>query len=103
VGNYGEAGAIEILGPAYHLPPPISLTNSAWLQGYPEPAPTALIVVGWSRLQVDWAFTACRLAGHNGNHYGVENEESRDHADIFVCGSPRLPWPEFWRENQRFG
>ena len=24
VRNYGEQGAIEILGPAYHLPPPIS-------------------------------------------------------------------------------
>ena len=35
VGNYGEQGAIEILGPAYHLPPPISGTNSAWLRGYP--------------------------------------------------------------------
>src|ERR1039458_4399324 len=26
-GNYGEQGAIEILGPAYHLPAPISMTN----------------------------------------------------------------------------
>jgi hypothetical protein len=29
VGNYGEESAIEILGPAYRLPSPISLTNSA--------------------------------------------------------------------------
>ena len=35
VGNYGEQGAIEMFGPAYHLPPPISMTNSAWLRGYP--------------------------------------------------------------------
>jgi len=103
VGNYGEAGAIEILGPAYQLPPPVSLTNSAWLRGYPTQAPSALIVVGWSRRQVDEAFTACRLAGHNGNPYGVENEESRDHPDIFVCGGPRQPWPEFWKDHQRFG
>ena len=33
-GNYGEQGAIEILGQAYHLPAPISMTNSAWLRGY---------------------------------------------------------------------
>jgi 4-amino-4-deoxy-L-arabinose transferase-like glycosyltransferase len=103
VGNYGEAGAIEILGPAYHLPPPISLTNSAWLRGYPTPPPSTLIVVGWSREQVDEAFTACRLAGHNSNPEGVKNEESEDHRDIFVCGSPRSPWSEFWKENQRFG
>lgn len=103
VGNYGEAGAIEILGPAYHLPPPISLTNSAWLRGYPTPPPTTLIVVGWSQSQVDEAFTACRVAGHNGNSSGVKNEESEDHPDIFVCGGPRQPWPELWKEQQRFG
>jgi hypothetical protein len=103
VGNYGEAGAVEMLGPAYHLPPPITLTNSGWLRGYPTSQPSTLIVVGWSREQVDEAFTSCRLAGHNGNSEGVKNEESKDHPDIFVCGPPRLPWPEFWKENQRFG
>jgi hypothetical protein len=103
VGNYGEGGAIEILGPAYQLPPPVSLTNSALLRGYPTPPPSTLIVVGWSQRQVDEAFTACRLAGHNGNPYGVENEESKDHPDIFVCGGPRQPRPEFWEEHQRFG
>ena len=103
VGNYGEMGAIEILGPAYGLPRPISLTNSGWLRGYPTPQPSTLIVVGWSRRQVDEAFTACRLAGHNSNAQGVKNEESEDHPDIFVCGGPQQAWPEFWKKNQRFG
>lgn len=103
VGNYGEQGAIEMLGPAYHLPPPISTTNSAWLRGYPNPPPTTLIVIGNSRENVDRIFTGCRLAGHNGNAEGIENEESRDHPDIFVCGSPRLPWPELWKHHRDFG
>ena len=47
VANYGEQGAIEMFGPAYHLPPPISMTNSAWLRGYPNPQPGTLIVVGF--------------------------------------------------------
>ena len=103
VGNYGEQGAIEMLGPAYHLPLPISLTNSAWLRGYPAPPPTTLIVVGVSREDVDKIFTGCRLAGHNGNSQGIKNEESQYHPDIFVCGSPQLPWPEFWKNYQSFG
>jgi hypothetical protein len=103
VGNYGEQGAIEMLGPAYHLPAPISMTNSAWLRGYPEPPPTTLIVVGFSRTAADRAFTGCRLAGHNGNSEGIHNEESQSHPDIFVCGPPKLPWPEFWKEYQSFG
>jgi Dolichyl-phosphate-mannose-protein mannosyltransferase len=103
VGNYGEQGAIEIFGPAYHLPPPISMTNSAWLRGYPVPPPSTLIVLGFSRESAENAFESCQLAGHNRNPYAVENEESRAHPDIFVCGGPRLPWPEFWKEYQSFG
>lgn len=103
VGNYGEQGAIEILGRPYGLPQPISMTNSAWLRGYPTPPPSTLIVVGFYRAQADKAFTSCRLAGHNGNSYGVKNEESEEHPDIFVCGCPRMPWPEFWKEYQSFG
>jgi Dolichyl-phosphate-mannose-protein mannosyltransferase len=104
VGNYGEQGAIEILGRLYQLPPPISGTNSAWLRGYPMSSPpSALIVVGHSRQYVERTFTACRLAGHNTNHYGIENEESKDHPDIFVCGAPQMPWAEFWKHYQSFG
>ena len=103
VGNYGEQGAIEMLGPAYHLPPPISVTNSAWLRGYPTPPPSTLIVVGVSREDVDKIFTGCTFAGHNGNAQGIKNEESEFHPDIFVCGSPKLPWPEFWKKYQQFG
>ena len=103
VGNYGEQGAIEILGQPYHLPLPISMTNSAWLRGYPAPPPSTLIVLGFSREDADQAFTSCQLAGHNSNPYGVKNEESEYHPDIFVCGAPRLGWPEFWKEYQAFG
>ncbi len=102
-GNYGETGAVEILGRAYNLPAPISMTNSAWLRGYPPTLPSTLIVIGFSRESAEKAFTSCRLAGHNGNPYGIKNEESQDHPDIFVCSGPRLPWPEFWEEYQAFG
>ena len=102
-GNYGEYGAIEILGRAYGLPEPIGTTNSEWLRGYPTPAPTMYIVLGLSARQANAIFTGCRWAGHNGNSEGVRNEESRDHPDIFVCGPPRKPWAEFWKEHQNFG
>jgi hypothetical protein len=103
VANYGEQGAIELLGPAYHLPPPISTTNSAWLRGYPTPQPTTLIILGLTSGQANRVFTGCRLAGHNGNAEGVKNEESVDHPDIFVCGPPRIPWPELWKRWINFG
>ncbi len=102
-GNYGEYGAIEILGPAYGLPKPIGTTNSEWLRGYPTPPPTTLIVLGLTREQADSIFTGCRWAGHNGNSEGVQNEESQYHPDIFLCGPPRQPWPELWKDHEDFG
>jgi Dolichyl-phosphate-mannose-protein mannosyltransferase len=103
VGNYGEQGAIEMLGPSYHLPSPISGTNSAWYRSYPTPPPSTLIVLGFSHKGADKTFTSCRLAGHIVNSLGVHNEETEDHPDIFVCGEPRKPWSEFWKDFQRFG
>lgn len=102
-GNYGEYGAIEMLGPAYALPTPIGTTNSEWLRGYPTAPPTTLIVVGLTPQQANAIFTGCRLAGHNGNAEGVRNEESEYHPDIFVCGPPRKPWPELWKDSLTFG
>jgi hypothetical protein len=102
-GNYGEYGAIDILGRDYGLPSPIGTTNSEWLRGYPTTAPATLIVLGLSAEEANAIFTGCRLAGHNGNSEGVRNEESRDHPDIFVCGPPRKPWEELWKEHRDFG
>ena len=103
VGNYGEFGAIELLGPSYQLPSPIGMTNSEWLRGYPTPTPNTIIAVGITREQADEIFTDCRWAGHNGNSEGIRNEESQYHPDIFVCGPPRKPWPKVWQEHQDFG
>jgi hypothetical protein len=101
VGNYGEQGAVEILGPAYHLAMPISRTNSAWLRGYPAVPPTTLIVLGLSKATVEKMFTDCRLVGRVDNPEGAENEERG--GSVFVCGPPRLSWPEFWKEYQAYG
>ena len=101
--NYGEYGAIEILGPAYGLPAPIGTNNSEWLRGYPTPQPTTLIVLGLGEEEANSIFTGCRWAGHNGNSLGIRNEESRDHPDIFLCGPPRQPWSTLWKEHRDFG
>jgi hypothetical protein len=102
-GNYGEAGAIDLYGPAYGLPRAISGTNSYWLRGYDDPPPQTLIVVGLSGEIAERVFQSCRLAGHNTNPYGIKNEESTEHPDIFVCGAPRKRWPEFWLKFKSYG
>jgi len=102
-GNYGETGAIDYYGPAYGLPQAISGTNTAWYRGYGNPPPETLIVIGLSQRQANGLFHSCRHAGHNGNRFGIKNEESTQHPDIFVCGPPREAWPQFWKHFRNFG
>nr|WP_255682908.1 glycosyltransferase family 39 protein [Dyella sp. 2HG41-7] len=103
VANYGEYGSIALLGPKYHLPMPITTINSGWLRGYPNTPITTFIVLGNSRERADELFFDCRLAGHSTNAWGVVNEESRDHPDIFVCGATRRPPSELWKHGPDFG
>jgi 4-amino-4-deoxy-L-arabinose transferase-like glycosyltransferase len=102
-GNYGEAGAIDLYGGRYGLPTAISGINSYWLRGYGDPPPETLIVLGFSRPRLESMFESCELAGHTWNRYGVKNEETARHPDIFVCRRLRRPWPEFWRGFRSFG
>ena len=102
-GNYGEAGAIDLYGAAYGLPKAIGGINSYWSRGYGDPPPETLIVVGFSRSFAERNFESCELVARNTNRYGVRNEETEDHPDIFVCRRLRTPWPEFWKSFRYFG
>jgi hypothetical protein len=101
--NYGEAGAINLYGPRYGLPSAISGVNSFWERGYGNPPPETLIVIGLSRRYLETKFASCEVAGHTWNRFGVLNEETRDHPDIFACRHLRQSWPEFWKNFRYFG
>jgi Dolichyl-phosphate-mannose-protein mannosyltransferase len=102
-GNYGEAGAIDLYGPAYGLPRAISGINSYWWRGYGAERPEVVILIGFSRDDAERFANQCQLAGHVANSYGVKNEESKFHPDIFLCRGFKKTWPEFWKTFQRFG
>jgi hypothetical protein len=102
-GNYGEAGAINLYGERYGLPRAISGINSFWARGYGDPPPQTLIIIGLSRRFLEKNFASCQLAGHTWNQFGVKNEETEDHPDIFVCRGLRDSWPDFWKDFQYYG
>ena len=102
-GNYGEAGAINLYGPAYDLPQAISAVNSYHLRGYGHSPPQTVIVLGFAPQDIQQLFMSCYLAGRVTNRYGVVNEETRDHPEIFVCRAPRVSWPALWERLPRFG
>jgi 4-amino-4-deoxy-L-arabinose transferase-like glycosyltransferase len=102
-GNYGEAGAINLYGPAYRLPPVISGINSYWLRGPGNPSPKTVIVVGSNREGVEEACTSVQLVGHITNAAHVSNEETERHPDIFICRGMRQPLEKMWPRLRSFG
>ncbi len=102
-GNYGEAGAIDLYGSAYGLPHAISATNSYWLSGYGTSPPQTLIVLGAHRDGLEQRFASVTLAGHTPVVQNVQNEETKDHPDIFVCRGLRGSWAAVWGKIRSFG
>jgi hypothetical protein len=102
-GNYGEAGAINLYGSSLGLPEAISGINSYYQRGYGNPPPETVIVLGFSGERLKEIFMEYKLAGQVTNRFGIGNEETSRHPDIFICRHPRLPWPQLWRTLRSFG
>ena len=91
--NYGEAGALELLGKG--LPPVYSGHNGFWYWGPPPADRTVVVHVGdWTR--ADWSpyFTGCRTVAHIDNGLGIENQEQGQ--AISVCRGLRASWTAIW-------
>jgi hypothetical protein len=101
-GNYGEAGAINILGADKGLPTAISATNQYWLRGFGDPPPQQVIVLGESPASISRWFSDCSYAGRLDNPQQIENEEA-EYAGMYLCRHINRPWQEMWPEMQEFG
>jgi 4-amino-4-deoxy-L-arabinose transferase-like glycosyltransferase len=102
-GNYGEAGAVNLYGPARGLPRAISPANSYWQQGFGDPPPETVIALGYQREFLDHLFSACEFVTPVTNPYGVVNEETEEYEGIFVCRGLRRPWAQVWPTMRSFG
>lgn len=102
-GNYGEAGAINLYGPALGLPPATSTINSYWLRGRNTTPPPDMIVLGIDREHLERYFEEVTVAGHTPIIAGVANEETKDHPEIFLCRGVRQPWSQLWPLMRSFG
>ncbi|HEY3681803.1 MAG TPA: hypothetical protein VGL93_02125 [Streptosporangiaceae bacterium] len=89
--NYGEAGALTILGPAAGLRLPVSSGHNAYMLWGPPPGttPDTVLCVGefdarylrraWSDVR---EVEPIRMPG------GIVDEETADHAAIYLCRHP---------------
>jgi hypothetical protein len=94
-GNYGEAGALRLYGPAYGLPRAYSGHNSFATFGRPPAGAAPVIVVGiHGGAYLSRMFAGCRAVMRFDNGLDVDNEEQG--LLIYVCARPRQPWHVIW-------
>jgi hypothetical protein len=92
-GNYGEAGALELYGPRYRLPPPVSPAGSFWFFG-PGPRPGRVVLaLGVDPSQLAGAFQSVRLVGRVGHPWGVAEERT---VPIVLAVGPHRTLQEVW-------
>ena len=95
--NYGEAGALELLGRSSIKLPVISAHNSHWLWGPGANEPQTLIIVGARHTAwMEKFYGRVEKVGTINNALGIRNEEQG--GGIFMCREPkgllRDAWPE---------
>ncbi len=90
--NYGEAGAIDLFGPALGLPPAICAHQSYYFWGPPKHDPENLIWLQWSRRGVEDHCRSVEQAGRHFHPWGMA-EENRP---IYLCRGLRRPLANYW-------
>jgi hypothetical protein len=96
--NYGQAGAIDLYGPALGLPPALSGHLSYFLWGPRGYTGEVMIVLDDNRPALARLFREVELAGHVTHPYSMPYQ----HFDVFVCRGPRQPLAAFWPQLKKY-
>jgi hypothetical protein len=96
--NYGQAGAIDLFGPALGLPRAISAHLSYYLWGPRGYTGDVMIVLDDDRETLERLFRSVELAGRVYHPYSMPYE----HFDIFVCRGPRQSLAALWPRIKRY-
>lgn len=99
--DYGEAGAVNVLGRPLGLPRAYGTQNSEWWWGPPPAsdnyalsiAPGPIDVTHYDRYLRRF-FTDVRVVATLHNSFGIHNEEWGGH--IYLCTGRRGPWSVVW-------
>jgi hypothetical protein len=96
--NYGQAGAIDLYGPALGLPKAVSghLTYHSW--GPRGHTGEVVIVMDDDRETLERHFEQVELAGAVRHPYSMPYQNF----DVFVCRRMRRPLPEIWPQLKQF-
>lgn len=98
-GSYGEAGAVDVLGPDAGLPPAASGHNNYWLWG-PPTAHGPVIGVGFVGPLLETICPGLERIGTLGNPFDVENEVMGQ--PLFLCLDPSGQLSDVWEDARHF-
>ena len=90
--NYGQAGAINVLGRRYGLPEAISGHQNFFLWGPRGYTGESIIVMGDRREVLEREFGFVQKVGHVAHPYAMPYQ----HIDIFYCREPKQSLAELW-------
>jgi len=90
--NYGQAGAIDLFGPKYGLPPAISGHQNYYYWGPRGYTGESMIVMGDRQDRLESKFASVEKVGHVAHPYAMPYE----HIDIFYCRGMKWPLAEVW-------
>lgn len=97
--NYGEAGALKILGKTYGLPNPISRHGSFWYWGYGNEKAEIWISLGNETPAVEYAFNDCELIKIITHTYAIGEENE---IPLYVCRNPKVDIPLWWAAYEEY-
>jgi hypothetical protein len=97
--NYGQAGAIDILGAKYGLPPAISGHQNYWIWGPQGYTGEEMIVINDASLdEMNAVYSSCAVAGKRDDPYTMPWE----HGFIYLCHGRKKAYEADWKELKRF-
>jgi hypothetical protein len=97
--NYGEAGAIDLLGRRHGLPPATSGHNNYWLWGPRGASGRVVIIVGGDEADHRGECLSVERAGTTDCDYCMPYEDDQP---IFVCRGLRTPLADLWPRLKHF-
>jgi hypothetical protein len=98
--NYGEAGAIDVLGAALKLPRSYSGHNGFSEWGQPPAADTRAMPVGFNNMaDAGPYFDRCRTLATINDGVGLHNDEQG--LPLMLCQTTG-PWPTLWPHLTRY-
>jgi Dolichyl-phosphate-mannose-protein mannosyltransferase len=96
--TYGQAGAIDLFGPKYGLPPAISGHQSYFLWGPRGYKGESMIVMDDTQQGLEPLFASVQKVAHLDHPYSMPYQ----HFDIFYCQGMHPPLAELWPRVKRW-